>query len=392
MSVALKGGQPVRSLPLPPRPPYGLGERNAANSVVASGQLSGFLAQAGEAFYGGPQVQALEQAFCERFGAKNAIAMNSGTSALFGSLRALNLTPTDQVIVTPWSMSASVGCVLEAGAVPVFADIELDTYGLAYQSVLRATTKQTKAIVIVNLFGCPARDHREIEAHAIQHGLALIEDSAQAIGAKSYVGWPGGHVEVFSLNRHKTLQCGEGGVATTNDPEIAEFLRGYRNHGEVLNYRQGTVGGNYRLGEIEAAIAQVQLERLEELTEPRITNADYLTTALADLGITPKVPEGVRHVYYLFATRWDVSAQKVSAALTAEGIPANTYVAPLYRLPCFQGYARNDDAAWEDLYPAVERAWREVVTIPHIHAEMTEKDLDDVIAAFRKVWQYRNEL
>ena len=137
--LALLGGEPVRRLPMPPRPPYGIEERNRANEVVASGSLSGFLAGPGDGFLGGPRVRDLERAWCKRFGVKHAVAMNSGSSCLDGAVRALGIGPGDEVICTPWSMSASATCVLKAGATPVFADIEPETYGLDHDAVYQAS-------------------------------------------------------------------------------------------------------------------------------------------------------------------------------------------------------------------------------------------------------------
>lgn len=390
MTLAIHGGKRLRTNPWPPRPPYGLGERNVANEVVATGQLSGFLGEAGDSFLGGPRVLALEKAWCEKFGVRYAVSMNSATSCLFAAVKALGIGPGDEVIVTPWSMSASASCVLAAGATPVFADIEPQGYGLASDSVSWAITPRTKAIVAVHLFGYPA------DLDGLHPEIPVIEDAAQAIGA-SYYGRPVGTIRdigVYSLNRHKTLQVGEGGMAVTDDLEIAEKLRGYRNHGEALGAME--VGGNYRLGEIEAAIATVQLSRLEELTEPRVRNAKRLTEALSELdGLTPpRIPEELTHAYYLYAVRITEKLPGMfHMALRAEGIPVQRYVEPLYRLPVF-----GHTAPWQvaqgirDAHPEVERAHRDVVATDLIHAGMTDEDLDDIIKAFQKVWTHREEL
>ncbi len=179
----------------------------------------------------------------------------------------------------------------------------------------------------------------------------------------------------------------------TDDEDLAERLRDYRNHGEV---RGGMLGGNYRLPEVSAAMAEVQLGRLEELTEPRIRNANRLTEALSDLeGVTPPcVPEGLRHVYYLYAVRVPGSAQRWAEALIAEGIQESprsrpsTYIKPYYHLPVFLPYGSPGQHYCEE----AERAYREVVVLPHVHAGMTDGDIDDVIEAFQKVWMHREEL
>ncbi len=384
MTLSIHGGKPVRTLPIPSRPQYGIAERNVANEVVASGNLSGFLADPGERFLGGPQVRSLENAWRMKFGIKHAVAMNSATSCLFGAVKALGIGPGDEVIVTPWSMSASATCVVAAGATPVFADIDPQTYCLDPEAILRAVTDRTKAIVVVDLFGAMP-SLLGWDTH-----LPIIEDAAQAIGGRDGLRWAGtcGDIGVFSLNRHKTLQCGEGGVAVTDDEDLAQRLREYRNHGEIQG---GLLGGNYRMGEIEAAIAEVQLRRLEELTEPRIQNAERLTEALSDLeGITPPhVPEGLRHVYYLYAVRIKENLPGLfHMALRDEGIPVQRYVKPLYHLPVFLPYGSPGQHHCEE----AERAYREVVVLPHVHAGMTDGDVDDVIEAFRKVWSHREDL
>ena len=374
---------------MPPRPPYGLGERNAANYVVASGNLSGYLGEPGEGFLGGPKVRDLEAAWRRRLGVKYAVAMNSATSCLFGAVQAVT-EPREGVLVTPWSMSASAVCVREARCEPIFRDIDPQTYAMQYSHQVH---NSVTAIVLVHLFGCPAHSTMGLRDYALNNDIALIEDACQAPGAMwqdRHVGTIG-KVGIFSLNRHKQIQAGEGGIAVTDDEEIAAFLRGFRNHGENGNFRKGYWGGNYRLGEVEAAIGEVQLGRLDELVGPRIRNAAYLDKGLAELDgvVTPFVPRGLKHVYYLYAVRVPGSAERWGQALTREGVPAGTYVKPLYRLPVLSGFVNPDDG---DVFPEVERAYREVVVLPHIHAGMMEEDLDDVISAFQKVWKHREEL
>ena len=212
-------------------------------------------------------------------------------------------------------------------------------------------TPRTKAIVAVDIFGCPA-DFDALMAIAREHDLVVIEDAAQAPGgdaAAAAAAGTLGHIGVYSLNYHKTIQCGEGGVAVTDDDALAERLALARNHGEAVVADMGSaasdvLGFNYRMGELEAAIAEVQLARLDELTAPRIAHADRLTEGLAGLeGITPPhVPEGTRHVYYLHVVRLDEEALGVpraafAAALRAEGVPVTEgYVAPIYRQPLYR--------------------------------------------------------
>ena len=374
--------------------------------VLDSGVLSGFVGLWGEHFRGGPRVRRLEQAWTERFGARHAIAMNSATSALYAAAAAAGVGPGDEVIVSPYTMSASATCALVHGATPVFADIDAGTFCLDPESVRARITPRTKAIVAVDIFGLAA-GMDEIMAIAAEHGLTVIEDAAQAPGGL-YRGREAGtlaHIGVYSLNVHKTIQCGEGGVAVTDDDRLAERLALARNHGESVVDAMGSdaadvLGFNYRMGELEAAIAEQQLARLEELTAPRIAHADRLTDRLADLeGIRPPlVPEGSRHVYYLYALRLDEAALGVSRAafaeaLRAEGVAVGEgYAIPLYREALYQRRAapalRRDDApSYADgTCPTCERMHEhEVLVHSLIHAGLSEADVEDVANAIVKV-------
>ena len=409
--LALHGGVPVRSRPFPPPPGVGDAERRAVAEVLDSGVLSDFVGEWVEAFWGGPRVRAMEAAWRERFGARYAVSMNSATSALYAAVAAAGIGPGDEVIVSPYTMSASATCALVNGAVPVFADVEPETFGLDPASVRARITPRTKAIVVVDIFGCPARLD-EIMSIAAEHGLVVIEDAAQAPGAL-YHGRPAGtvgHIGVFSLNYHKTIQCGEGGVAVTDDERLAERLALVRNHGEAVVGAMGAphadlLGFNYRLGELEAAIATAQLGRLEELTKPRIKWADSIGSALSELdGLTPPVvPDGLRHVYYVYVIRAEEDVLGVTRAafaggLRAEGIPVvEGYVAPLYRQPVYRQRAAPlglGEAVYDDgICPVTERLHeREVIYHSLIHAGMDDCDVQDVIDAFAKVHAHRHEL
>src|SRR3954451_8370004 len=411
-----KGGDPVRARPFPPPPALGDREREAVNAVLDSGVLSQFVGVWSEDFYGGPRVRSLEKTWAGYVGAKHAIAMNSATSALNAAATATGVGPGDEVICSPYTMSASAVCALVNGAIPVFADIEPDTFCLDPASVEALITPRTKAIVAVDIFGCPA-DYAALGALAQRHGLVVIEDAAQAPGAQRDGRYAGtlGHIGVFSLNYHKTIHCGEGGVAVTDDDTLAERLALVRNHGEAVVADMGSpasdiLGFNYRMGEIEAAIAEVQLARLDELTGPRIEIAQRLADGLADLeGITaPAVPPDTRHVYYAHAIKLDpevlgVTRDAFAAALDAEGIPIRPgYVTPLYQQPLYRertsaafGDPRNAGlGSYDDgTCPTCERIqYHELLLHTQVHAGLSEEDVDDVITAFRKVHAKRAEL
>ena len=263
--LALNGGTPVRRTPFPPQNTIGAEERDAVLEVLESGVLSGFVAGTDPEHAGGPRVRAAEQAFASRLGAADAVAVNSATTGLQTAIAAANIEPGDEVIVPPFTMSASAATVLLHGAIPVFADIDDETYCVDPASVEANITARTSAIVVVHLFGHPA-PMGELLAIAERHGLAVLEDAAQSIGAT----WEGretgtiGTAGVLSLNYHKIIHSGEGGMVLTGDAEVAARARLVRNHGELAWHEAGVglanaIGSNFRMAEIEAAIATVQL-------------------------------------------------------------------------------------------------------------------------------------
>jgi dTDP-4-amino-4,6-dideoxygalactose transaminase len=393
IKLAIEGGEPIRRLPFPPPPPIGEEERRAVLEVLDSGVLSQFVGQWGPGFFGGPRVRALESAWCEYFGVRHAVSMNSATSALYAAVGAAGVEPGDEVIVSPYTMSASAAAAVVSGAVPVFADIEAETFCLDPESVAGHLTERTRAIIGVDLFGHPAAWDRLRE---VVHGceIVLIEDAAQAPGARERGRYAGtlGDIGVFSLNYHKTIHCGEGGIAVTDDPALAERLQLIRNHGEAVVRAKGTarpetiVGFNYRMTEIEAAIALEQLKKLERLLAPRIAAAEALTERLGSIpGITPPVVrDQVRHGYYVYPIRFDAEAMGCTRAwfaeaLRAEGIPIEVgYVEPLYRQPLYRGMSCSCPVA-ERMHGA------ELLYLTTIHAGIGEGDLRDVLDGFDKV-------
>lgn len=420
--LALLGGVPVRREPFPVYATIGDEEKQAVAEVMESGVLSKFLGRWHEDFYGGPRVQALEKAWAEYFHVAHAVSMNSATSGLYAAVGAVGVGPGDEVIVSPYTMSASAACVLGFNAVPVFADIDPDTFCITAESIERVMTKRTKAIVVVDLFGQPA-DFDAIMKLAEKHNLKVIEDAAQAPGARLGNRYAGtlGHIGVFSLNYHKVIHCGEGGVAVTDDAALAERLQLIRNHGEVIVKDKGVanlvnmLGFNLRMGEIECAIAFEQLKKLDGLLEPRVRNANFLRDALADLpGLTPPVvPEHVLPAWYVFGIRLDadvlgVSRSVFAKALRAEGVPvAEGYVEPIYMQPMYQKktlygevgcpfrcpfYGGN--VSYESgICPVAERMhYRELIYGDYCHAKMSNRDVEDIAEAIRKVHRHRSEL
>jgi perosamine synthetase len=414
--LAIDGGSPVRDRPFPPQQTIGDEERRAVLEVLDSGVLSQFLGEWGPDFLGGPRVQACERSFAEALGAAEAISVNSATTGLQVAVAAVGIEPGDEVIVSPFTMSASAASIVMQNAIPVFADVEADTYGLEPESVAARITPQTRAILVTHLFGHPARMERLLEL-AERHDLAIIEDAAQSIGAT----WNGRHTGtlgaagVLSLNYHKNINSGEGGMVLTDDPGVARRARLVRNHGETVVDELGiedianTIGSNFRLGEIEAAIAATQLTKLEGLLADRRRLAERLTGRLSELpSVLPAtVASGCSHSYYVYPIRLDthslqgVSRSTVARTLRAEGIPVTEgYVRPLYLQAMYQrriahgnrgcpwtcGHWRGQVSYEAGICPVAERLHEEELLLLDVcRAPLTTDDIDDVADSFAKV-------
>lgn len=417
-TLAIHGGKPVIEDSWNAANTIGQGEIDAVVRVLETGKLSGFIGAWGEGFDGGPQVQALEKAWRERFQVEHAVSVNSATSGLFAALGAIRLGPGDEVIVPPYTMSATAMAPLVYGGIPVFADIEPETFCLDPEQVRRSITKKTRAILAVNLFGHPAALHR-LRALADEHGIYLIEDNAQGPLATETGRLAGtiGHMGVFSLNYHKHFHTGEGGVVVTDDEDLALRVRLIRNHGEniaeplAIPDITNLVGFNYRMTEMSAAVGLSQLRRVDELVGRRVELADRLTRSLTDLpGLTPPVVRSdCRHVYYVWAMRYDEKAMGVARAdfvkaLKAEGLPlAAGYVRPLYLLPIFQkrhaigrdGFPFNltERTYPKGLCPVTEHLHERGLVEFHICTyEVDSARIDRVAEAIRKVHGQRERL
>ncbi len=423
---AVLGGRPVRNRPYP-RPNFiGPSERALVAEVLDSGVLSDYVAHAGPHFNGGWFVHALEDEYCKRFGAAYAVSVNSATSGLHAAVAASLAGLGDEIIVPPYTMSATATAVVMTNATPVFADIRPDTFCLDPDDVRRKISPRTKAIIAVNLFGGPA-DLQTLRAIADEHRLVLIEDNAQAPGATIAGRSTGtfGDMAVFSLNCHKTVQCGEGGIVTTNNAVLADRLRLVRNHGEVVQSMRdhvpdeiaGLVGYNFRLTELQSAVALAQVRRLDELTDNRITMAATLTNRLRNIeGITPPyVGEGNKHVYYLYAfkidaARFGLSRGQLRAALDAEGVAvAEGYVRPIYLYPMYERRvaARKRGLGAGIWYPGdgspvrYERGicptteqmhFAELMTTNICRADLTDADARELCDAVEKIVEHRTDV
>ena len=419
--LALFGGPKTIQVKFKQYNSIGEEEVQAAKEVVESGVLSQFLGVWHEDFYGGPKVQEFERQCAEYFGVKHAVTVNSWTSGLVAAVGAIGIEPGDEVIVTPWTMSASATAILHWNAIPVFADIDPDTFNLSPKSVEENITPYTKAIMAVDIFGQSA-DMDELMAIAAKYGLKVISDTAQAPGALykgSYAGTLA-HVGGYSLNYHKHIHTGEGGILVTDDDEIAERLQLIRNHAEVVVGDKGVtnlsnmIGHNFRLGEIECAMGIEQLKKLNRIIESRQALADRLTEGLEGLqGLrTPEVRQDRTHVYYVYPMILDikelgVSRDRIHAALNAEGVELSDRYQNIHLLPLYQkkiaygskGFPwvsdichRNIDYSKGICPVAEELNDSTYLGFGMCVYDLTEDDVDLIVMAFRKVWSNLDEI
>ncbi len=419
--LALYGGDKTIPQGFTPYNSIGTEEIEAATKVVESGVLSQYLASWTPDFYGGSKVQEFEKQCAAFFGVKHAVTVNSWTSGLVAAVGAVGIEPGDEVIVTPWTMSASATAILHWNAIPVFADIDPETFNLDPESVEANITPYTKAIMVVDIFGQSA-DMDAMRKLASKYNLKLISDSAQAPGAL-YKGKCAGtlaDVGGYSLNYHKHIHTGEGGILVTNDDEIAERLQLIRNHAEVVVANKGVtnlsnmIGHNFRLGEIECAIGIEQLKKLKGVIVSRQRNAKRLTAGLLGLsGLnTPVVPQNCSHVYYVYPLILDIESLGVSrdvlhAALHAEGVSASKCYQNIHLLPMYQkkiaygskGFPWTSDICRREvnyskgICPVAEELHDATfLGIGFCVYEFSDKDIDLIVAAFEKVWANLDEL
>lgn len=425
--LAINGGEKVRNTFFPAYKTIGEEEKEAVIKVIESGMLSKYLGCWHKDFMGGPEVRALEQEWAEYYGVKYAVAVNSATSGLYCALGAAGIAPGDEVIVSPYTMAASATAPLIYNAIPVFADIEAEHFCLDPDSVEEHITEKTKAIIAVDIFGQPYHADK-INEIAKRHNLLVIEDAAQAPGARYGNKFAGtlGDMGVYSLNYHKHIHCGEGGVIVTNNDELAERLRLIRNHAEAVVEAKGVtnlnnmIGFNLRMTELEAAVARQQLKKLNWLLEARIKNVNYLSQKLRSISCleVPAERPDTKHAYYVHPIKYKkqagVTRELFVEAVKAELMPTVSreengvligcgYVKPLYLQPMFQkqiGYGGTNypfslgKVNYEKgICPVCERMhFEELITHEMMHAFMSNADLDDVYSAFRKVSDNLDEL
>ncbi len=353
------------------RPVIGEAEIEAAVRVLRSGMV-----------IQGPEVAGFEREFAELVGVEHAVAVNSGTSALHISLMALGFGPGDEVIVPSFSFAASANAVRLVGATPVFADIEPGSFCLDPDAVAAAITPRTVAIMPVHLYGHPAAMDR-IASLAEQHGLAIVEDAAQAhasalngtmVGAFGVAG-------CFSFYPTKNMHSLEGGMVTTGDATVARTMRLLRNQGMEQRYQNEIVGANMRLTDVAAAIGRVQLGQLPDWTAKRQANAAYLDANLKGV-VVPPVADGATHVYHQYTIRVAGDRDAFSAELKDLGVgSAAYYPTPIHRLRPFLS-ADGQVGDWK--LPETEKATEEVLSLP-IYPTLTQDQLDRIVEAVNTV-------
>ena len=326
-------------------------EEDAVVEVIKSGALSTFSASLDDDFYGGKNIRAFEREFADFFGAKDAIAVNSATAGLHCALAACGVGPGKEVITTPYTFTATATSVIMHNAIPVFADVDPISFCLDPEAVEKAVTPYTVALLPVHLYGHPA-PMDELIVIAKEHNLKIVEDCAQAIGAKYKGKSVGliGDIGVFSFQETKNMPVGEGGMIITNNDELADRCRMIRNHGEHLldgkprDYITSIVGWNYRMNELEAAVGRVQLKKFSFLQEQRKELFEYVREKLRPLpGITPPQYVGdIEHGYHIFGMKYNANEIGVHRnifvkAVQAEGISLFPgYRRILYLNPLFQ--------------------------------------------------------
>ena len=389
-----------KSLEWPFHPAWGDDEIEAVLGVLKSNIGSGYRGTP-EGHEGGERVQELQNYFKDYFAIPYAVAFNSATSALHASLIACGIRMGDEVIVSPYTFSSSASCVLMANGIPVFADIDSSTFNMRPETIERAITPRTKAIVVVHLAGQSA-DMAEIMNIAGKYGLMVIEDSAQTLGGMYRGKLCGtiGDIGVFSFNQSKPVSTGEGGMLITRDSTLAKIAQAVMNHGEVSQPELGIVGYNYRMTEMVAALALAQMKKLDRMNDIRIDLNNYLADFMRNIdGLTPPmVRRGNKHVYYTTIMKYDESIigaprEFFQRRMMANGIYFGSgYVTPLYLYPIYQErrpdvyhyFGKGVDYS-RGICPVAEECWSKSVMVTDIlRYPATRQDVDRIKIAIKK--------
>ena len=404
MTLALLGGSPVRSRPFPEWPVFGQVEEERLLRTLRSGKWGRL---------DGGEVAEFERRFAAMHGCRHGVAVASGTVALRIALLAAGIRADDEVVVPAYTFVATASAVVEANAIPIFGDVDLETFNLDPLSIAISITPRTKAVVPVHFAGMPA-DMASITRLAREHGLAVIEDAAHAHGARYRDRHAGslGDLAIFSFQSSKNVTAGEGGIITTNDDRLAAACRSIQNCGRVPDgvwYEHHVISGNYRLGEFQGAILNCQIERLEEQMRRREANGQFLASRLWEIpGVYPqgRTTSCTRHGYHLFMLRLDpeefgAPRALVLRALEAEGIPCSGGYGfplpeqPLFRDKAFGPYATAAAARVDyssSRCPNAGLLCGQAIWLGQNLLLGERADVEDVAFAFEKVYAHRAEL
>jgi perosamine synthetase len=335
----------------------------------------------------GPMIERFERALAERVGAEHVVAVSSGTAGLHLCVRLAGLGPGDEAITSPFSFVASANCVLYEGATPVFADVDSQTLNLDPAAVAEAITPRTKAIVAVDIFGYPC-ELDPLRALAEEHGLALIEDACEALGAsyrdRSIGSFP--HPAVFAFYPNKQVTTGEGGAIAVSTEEERLLLRSLANQGRADAggwLEHARFGYNYRLDDLSAAVGLAQLEKLDTLLELRAAAAGRyaeLLSGLAGVEVPLADDDDHRRSWFIYPVRLDVSIdrERVIARLAERGVATSRYLPSIHLQP----YMRERFGYREGMLPASEEASRRLLALP-FYPELTEDDQAYVVDELR---------
>lgn len=420
--LALLGGEPIITKPFRLHSVIGRSEIRAVRQVMKTGVLSKFLGTWSPDFYGGPKVVEFEKSCCEYFGVKHAISVNSWTSGLIAAVGSIGIEPGDEILVSPWTMSATAMAILHWNAIPVFVDIEEESFCINPQLLEAKITSRTRAIIAVDIFGNSA-NMNAIMKIAEKYNLKVISDSAQSPGAELDGRKAGtiGHIGGISLNYHKHIHTGEGGVLFTDDDNFAQKMRLIRNHAESVvegmghNDLANMIGFNFRLGEIEAAIGIEQLKKLDKIVLRKQSIANMLTEELGGLkGIKlPNIHHNLKHVYYVYPMILDpgvlgVSRSRISDALKAEGLSniskgyVNVHLLPIFQKKIAYGstgfpWVMNSEISnvsyEKGICPVAEKLQDETYLSFGLGGiDLSKKDVKKISAVFRKVWANLDQL
>lgn len=351
----------------------------------------------------GPQIGNLEKKLCELTGAKYAVVCSNGTAALHMACQAAGIGEGDELITTPITFAASANCALYCGATPVFADVNPETYNIDPACVKEKITEHTKAVVAVDYTG-QAVELKALLKMCHERGITLIEDGAHSIGTL-YDGRPVGSIAdmtTFSFHPVKTVTGGEGGAVLTNDPKLYQRLKLFQTHGitrepELLQheshggwyYEQVELGMNYRMTDMQAALISSQLDKLPQFQKRRkeiVAKYDQAFSQIPELFVQKEIPESdtTRHLYILRIRpeKLTIDRKQFFEAMAAENICCNVHYIPIYYHPYYEklGYQKG-------LCPNAEKLYSEIMSLP-LYYSLTDQDVEDVIAAVRKLCEY----